>query len=187
MNAINPNDPKTWPVAECQPTDIFLGETTFDYAPHLTAEQRTWPVADCVPSDVCLSSMNEPAPNPLPKALTEDSQESEVIGSGLVIALGLLSPRIKMRIRYARWSGSNNLEVEQSDRSLENYERVDFYSTVQFHTTDGSHVTVTRDNRSPRSHLLRIEIRTPSGERHTHFRPQLVLQQSTDTTSLTIL
>lgn len=52
----DPNsDPSTWPRAECEPTDIFLG--TFVTNCTLTDEQRSWPVADCVPTDEFLEPL----------------------------------------------------------------------------------------------------------------------------------
>jgi len=51
------SDPNTWPLVECEPSDVFLGSFVHDCTPQLTDEQRTWPVADCVPSDVFLEPM----------------------------------------------------------------------------------------------------------------------------------
>lgn len=51
----DPNaDPSTWPLADCEPTDVFLGSHVTNCTPQLTDEQRTWPVADCEPTDVFL-------------------------------------------------------------------------------------------------------------------------------------
>lgn len=51
---IDPNDPSTWPVADCVSADKFLGSFTHDCTPGLTGEQKAWPVADCEPADVFL-------------------------------------------------------------------------------------------------------------------------------------
>jgi hypothetical protein len=63
---IDPNDPTTWPVVDCEPTDVFLGEFTHDCAPHLTEEQKTWPVADCEPADVFIDPPPRQPPPPRP-------------------------------------------------------------------------------------------------------------------------
>ena len=43
-------DPKTWPVVECEPGDVFLGSFDHDCTAALTGEQRQWPVTDCEPA-----------------------------------------------------------------------------------------------------------------------------------------
>ncbi len=49
---VDPKDPNTWPIVDCEPTDVFIGEFVHDCTPHLTEEQKSWPVVDCEPIDV---------------------------------------------------------------------------------------------------------------------------------------
>lgn len=48
----NPADPNTWPVVECESTDVFLGSFAHDFGAAATDEQRSWPVVECDPTDV---------------------------------------------------------------------------------------------------------------------------------------
>jgi hypothetical protein len=57
--ALDPNDPTTWPVADAEPTDTFLGAAKFQRQSQPTAEQAAWPVADAVPTELVLSPVLE--------------------------------------------------------------------------------------------------------------------------------
>jgi hypothetical protein len=91
-------DPNTWPVVECEPTDIFLGSFDHDCTPTLTDEQKSWPVVECEPTDEFLDpvlvldlTVREGATQAdlvhgtaeLLRAL--DARETELGGSGLIL------------------------------------------------------------------------------------------------------
>lgn len=59
MTTIDPNDPTTWPVADAEPTDVFLGASKFARQSQPTDEQAAWPVADAVPTELVLSPVLE--------------------------------------------------------------------------------------------------------------------------------
>lgn len=56
---IDPNDPTTWPVADAEPTDVFLGASKYARQSQLTEEQAAWPVADAEPTELVLSPVLE--------------------------------------------------------------------------------------------------------------------------------
>lgn len=57
--SLEPNDPTTWPVADADPTDVFLGAAKFQRQSQPTAEQAAWPVGDAEPTDRVLSPVLE--------------------------------------------------------------------------------------------------------------------------------
>ena len=50
--APDPTDPNTWPVVECESTDVFLGSFAQDFSEVATDEQRSWPLVECEPIDM---------------------------------------------------------------------------------------------------------------------------------------
>ncbi|QJW96692.1 hypothetical protein [Frigoriglobus tundricola] len=106
------NDPNTWPVVDCVPSDVFLGSFVRDCTPNLTDEQKSWPVADCKPSDVFLDPVFVVELTIRPEAgqveivhgtaellRALDARETELGGSGLILdARRHPAPKGKVRL-----------------------------------------------------------------------------------------
>jgi hypothetical protein len=83
----DPNDPNTWPVADAEPSDVFLGSFTHDCTPNLTDEQKAWPVADCEPADVFLQ------PSLVVELTVRPDADGEEVALGMAELLQALSAR----------------------------------------------------------------------------------------------
>ncbi len=66
---IDPNDPNTWPIVECESADVFVDPPTRTREnPHLTDEQKTWPIVECESADVFIDFGKQFPPRQSPQS-----------------------------------------------------------------------------------------------------------------------